>query len=188
MIDDSESEIRMAFLKKDVKLPQRLALQEQLRLDDTPVPEFDELAARLSEDAASIGNLNVMPYGMVNFMKENHQYFGGVAHIGRPAVGRVMARDHGWCPEVVDRESALILRDVRAAPRFTGNPVVNKLGILSYMGAPLTYEGVTFGTVCVVHTNVTEWGDYYGHKGLELIKDYAQQAVDLIVRRAGSAQ
>ena len=184
MNNDRDSDMRMTFLKKDVNLPQRQELQRRLGLEDAPVPEFDELAARLSEAAAGIGNLNVMPYSMVNFMRENHQYFGGVAHLGRPAVGRMMARDHGWCPEVVDRESALILRDVRAAPRFTGNPVVNKLGILSYMGAPLTYDGVTFGTVCVVHTSVTEWGDYYGHKGLELIKQYAQEAVELIVHRA----
>ncbi len=188
MDDDRDSDIRMAFLKKDTKLPQRLELQRRLGLDDLPVPEFDALAAQLTEEAAAIGNLDVMPFGMVNIMKENHQYFSGLAHVGRPEVGRVMARDHGWCPEVVDRESALILRDVRAAPRFTGNPVVNKLGILSYMGAPLTYEGVTFGTVCVVHTSVTEWGDYYGHKGLELIKDYAQQAVELIVSRVEGAK
>lgn len=92
--------------------------------------------------------------------------------------GRVMARDHGYCPHVVVRRKALVLEDVCDYPRFAGNPVVDEIGIRSYMGAPLIdrQTGMALGTICVVDTDTRPWG----RQGLETIKSMANELVDRI--------
>ncbi|UNO43122.1 GAF domain-containing protein [Streptomyces sp. MST-110588] len=94
----------------------------------------------------------------------------------RPA-GRVMARDHGYCPHVIVRRKALVLEDVCDYPRFAGNPVVDEIGIRSYLGAPLIDRtGTALGTVCVVDLEPRPWG----REGLDTIKTMAAELVEQI--------
>ena len=91
--------------------------------------------------------------------------------------GRVMARDHGYCPHVVVRRKALVLEDVRDFPRFAGNSVVDEIGIHSYLGAPLIDRtGTALGTICVVDPDPQPWG----HEGLRFIKAMAARMVEQI--------
>jgi PAS domain-containing protein len=81
---------------------------------------------------------------------------------------------------VVTRRKALVLDDVFAYPRFAGNPVVDELGVRSYLGAPLIDEdGVVLGTVCAVdpspHSGAENAG--WGQRGLEAIKKVASEVV-----------
>jgi len=100
-------------------------------------------------------------------------------------VGREMDRDHGYCPHVVVRGKALVLGDVCDYPRFAGNPVVDKIGIRSYLGAPLIDDdGNTLGTVCVVDTETHDWG----RPGLDIIKDMAAKVMDRIRERSNAAE
>ncbi|MBA2950795.1 GAF domain-containing protein [Streptomyces himalayensis] len=95
-------------------------------------------------------------------------------------VNRYMARDHGYCPHVVVRRKALVLEDVCDFPRFAGNPVVDEIGIRSYMGAPLIDRtGIALGTVCVVDTEPRPWG----RAGLETIKSMAAELTERIQAR-----
>jgi GAF domain-containing protein len=164
----------------DPDAPARVARLRQIGVGNLPVPEFDEFARNLARTVGA-------PYAMVNFIDENQQYFAGLftPADGQPSVElgpqqasteRVMARDHGWCPHVVVRKKALVLEDVCDYPRFAGNPVINEIGIRSYIGAPLIdwNTGVALGTVCAIAPDVTPWG----RQGLETIKSMAQQMVD----------
>jgi GAF domain-containing protein len=164
---------------EDKDAPARVARLRDIGIGDSPVEEFDDFAA----DLARVTNA---PFSMVNFIDENRQYFAGLYAAGRPGmelqpgpqVGRVMARDHGYCPHVVVRRKALVLEDVCDYPRFAGNPVVDEIGIRSYMGAPLIDQqtGMALGTICVVDTDTRPWG----RAGLETIKSMAQQLTDRI--------
>lgn len=111
---------------------------------------------------------------MVNFVT-HHQYVAGLYVPSAPGpqpgegsgqVSRIMSLDHGFCPHVVDRKT-LILNDVCAHPRFAGNPVIDEIGVRTYVGAPLIddHTGMALGTICVVDTAVRPWG----HPGLEFI-------------------
>ncbi|MFC7733308.1 GAF domain-containing protein [Actinomadura keratinilytica] len=81
---------------------------------------------------------------------------------------------------MVVRRLPLVLDDVCDYPRFAGNPVVDTIGIRSYMGAPLIdRSGVALGTICVVDREPRPWG----RPGLELIKARAAEMVELIHRR-----
>ncbi|WP_455356760.1 GAF domain-containing protein [Streptomyces sp. SYSU K217416] len=173
----------------DREAPVRVERLRRLGLGDRPDAAFDAFAARLAEVTGA-------PYSMVNFIDENRQFFAGLhtpsgnhsgTDLGAAAAaaaaaepGRVMARDHGYCPHVVVRRKALVLEDVCDYPRFAGNPVVDEIGIRSYLGAPLIDRtGIALGTICVVDTEPRPWG----RPGLETIKSMAAELVEQIHRR-----
>ncbi|EIE97882.1 GAF domain-containing protein [Saccharomonospora glauca] len=185
--DAIESRILTAPL--DPEAAQRAERLRELGFGDRPDAEFDEFSAKLA-------NITGAPYAMVNFFQEDEQYFAGLytpySNASRevlesaPAsthapVSRSMPKDHGYCPHVITRRKALVLDDVCSYPRFAGNPVVDKIGIRSYMGAPLIDRtGVTLGTVCVVDTEPRPWG----RPGLETIKSMASELMEVINRRS----
>ncbi|MEU2062933.1 GAF domain-containing protein [Streptomyces sp. NPDC013455] len=163
---------------EDKEAPAREQRLRALGLLDRPDPRLDAFAGHLAQ-------LTGAPYAMVNFIGETRQFFAGlsapttapvVREDGTRAVmGRVLPRDHGFCPHVVVRRKALVLEDVRDYPRFAGNPVVDEYGIRSYLGAPLIdRSGMALGTVCAADTAPRIWG----RPGLETIKALA---ADLVV-------
>lgn len=177
---------------KDVEAPSRVRRLAELGIGDRPIPAFDDFAREL---ATRVGGR----YAMVNFIDENRQYFAGLYAAGSDTTtaletpdaasepGRVMARDHGWCPHVVVRRRALVLEDVRDFPRFAGNAVVDEIGLHAYLGAPLIdHTGTALGTICVVDPDPQPWGQ----EGLLVIKEMAARMVAMIEqaeRRAGGA-
>ena len=171
---------------EDAEAPNRVVRLRELGIGDAPVPEFDDFARQLARVTGA-------PYAMVNFIDEERQYFAGLSAPASDqaveldassnagaSVARVMARDHGYCPHVVVRRKALVLEDVCDYPRFAGNPVVDEIGIRSYLGAPLIDRtGMALGTVCVVDQEPRPWG----RQGLETIKSMASDLVEQIHRR-----
>ncbi|MER5182288.1 GAF domain-containing protein [Streptomyces sp. NPDC002896] len=178
----------------DNEAPARMQRLRSLGLGQRPEPALDAFADRLAEVTGA-------PYAMVNFIDEDRQFFAGL-HVpggghagiegvhralragthgaGAHGVSRYMARDHGYCPHVVVRRKALVLEDVCDFPRFAGNPVVDEIGIRSYMGAPLIDRtGTALGTVCVVDTEPRRWG----RAGLETIKSMAAELTEQLQAR-----
>ncbi|ALO97293.1 GAF domain-containing protein [Streptomyces sp. NPDC001508] len=129
------------------ELVQRYELLERLGVPTVANEDFDELARDMATQAGFL-------YGFVNLFLEEQTFVGlhqPPADSGYVIVGRTMSRDHGWCPEVMARKKALPLHDVHASPRFSGNQVVDAVGIRSYFGAPLIHDsGTLLGTVCVI--------------------------------------
>ncbi|MFE7675872.1 GAF domain-containing protein [Streptomyces albidoflavus] len=144
--------------------------------------------AGLDAFATRLADLTRAPYAMVNFIGTAGQFFAGLHTPAGPLAGgaapasafRHMARDHGYCPYVVVRRKALVLEDVCDFPRFAGNPVVDEIGIRSYLGAPLIDRtGLALGTVCVVDTQPRPWG----RAGLDTIKAMAAELTEQLQRR-----
>lgn len=163
---------------------ERTARQREIGLASVPDERFDAIARKIVQETGALG-------AMVNFVGGRRMYFAGTAaradiDPGEPAFladpGREMALDQGYCPHVVKRERALVLKDVCDYPRFVGNPVIDEIGVRSYLGAPLIYDGTVVGTVCAVDPTPhngpedAEWGQ----RGLETIKRMAREAVDEI--------
>ncbi|WP_328907063.1 GAF domain-containing protein [Streptomyces sp. NBC_00234] len=159
----------------------------RLDLGERPDASFDSFDAF----ADKVAEVTATPFSMVNFIDENRQFFAGLhtpagnrsgsdlgaAAAGSGRSGRHMARDHGYCPHVLVRRKALVLEDVCDYPRFAGNPVVDEIGIRSYLGAPLIDRtGIALGTVCAVDTVARPWG----RAGLDTIKSLAQELVGQI--------
>ncbi|MBA9002829.1 GAF domain-containing protein [Thermomonospora cellulosilytica] len=172
----------------DDQRDQRLWLLNDLGLGDADA-EFDafatDLARAFAAGLARDAEAPSEPYAMVNLITDE-QVFAGLhnpAGGDLPTVGRTMPRDHGYCPEVVDRRKALVLPDVFAAPRFASNPVVDQIGIRTYAGAPLIHQptGTVLGTVCVVGTTALPRST--GKASLALIKARRDALMDRIYQR-----
>ncbi|MFJ9732333.1 GAF domain-containing protein [Streptomyces sp. NPDC101171] len=170
---------------EDKEAPARTSRLRGLGLGERTEPALDAFADHLAR-------LTGAPYAMVNFVGEDRQFFAGLrtpatapvvrADGTRPEIGRVLPRDHGFCPHVVVRRKALVLEDVRDYPRFAGNPVVDEYGIRSYLGAPLLdSSGMALGTVCAADVAPRVWG----RSGLETIKSLA---AELAAHMEGSAR
>lgn len=172
------------FTPLDEEAPRRAERLRELGLGEKPEPEFDDFARMLATSTNA-------PLAMVNFIDEERQYFAGlhapafvqggpgaVAAADDPA--RVMTKQQGWCPHVVVRRLPLVLDDVCDYPRFAGNPVVDEIGIRSYLGAPLIDKtGIALGTICIVDLEPRPWG----RPGLDFIKSKAAEMVELISQR-----
>jgi GAF domain-containing protein len=171
----------------DQEAPRRVQRLRELGLGENPDPEFDEFARKLAQ-------VTGVPYAMVNFIGEDRQYFAGLhtpatgqagsdpEATAAEELGRVMPREHGYCAHVVARRKALVLDDVVDYPRFAGNPMVDEIGIRSYLGTPLIDRtGTALGTICVVDTKPRPWG----RPGLETIKTLAAELMEQINQREG---
>ncbi|MBC9724972.1 GAF domain-containing protein [Streptomyces sp. TRM68367] len=145
----------------------RVELIQRLGLPTGPDDLMDQFADHLAETTG-------MLYGFVNLFL-GVQTFVGLHNpspdSGHLILGRSMSRDHGWCPAVVKRKKALPLPDVHASPRFSGNFVVDAVGIRSYFGAPLIHAetGITLGTVCTIDPEARPRSD--ARRLLEVVKD-----------------
>ncbi|MBW8739978.1 MAG: GAF domain-containing protein [Streptomyces turgidiscabies] len=184
---------RLLLTPEDSDAPARTRRLHGLGLGERPEPALDAFADRLAELVGA-------PYAMVNFIRDERQFFAGLHVPGdadtagrrdagadseevKPRVGRRLPRDHGFCPHVVVRRKALVLEDVRDYPRFAGNPVVDEFGIRSYLGAPLIdTAGMALGTVCVADFEPRPWGK----AGLETIKAMAAELVGQLVPGEGT--
>ncbi|MDP9641428.1 GAF domain-containing protein [Actinopolyspora lacussalsi] len=179
----SASNMRLVGTPPDPNAQHRMERLRELGIREEPDPQFDALARRLADAAGA-------PYAMVNIISGQRQYFTGLytraesqtsaaMEAAQTAVspGREMPKDHGFCPHVVSRGLPLVLGDVCSYPRFTSNPVVDQIGIRSYMGAPLIdHTGLTLGTVCTVAPETHSWG----RRELETIKDFAAEVMELV--------
>ncbi|MET8955213.1 GAF domain-containing protein [Streptomyces sp. NPDC004129] len=188
-----EAGIALRHLLLPPEDPQGRARSERLRelgIDARPDAELDAFARELAHRTGGC-------YAGVNFFLDaDRQYYAGLysaaqdttVHVGAPLLedpvpGRVMPRDidMGICPHVVKRRRALVLEDIRDFPRFAGNPVVDAIGVHSYLGAPLIDStGVVLGTICVVDQDPQPWG----RKGLETIKAMAAELVERLEEAA----
>jgi hypothetical protein len=114
------------------------------------------------------------PLALVNFISTERQMYRGLYV---PPKGEVLVKsegvafdlsdmaregpaDAGFCPHVVASNALLALDDVFDYPRFKGNPVVNTLGVRSYLGTPLRdHTGAVLGTLCVLDTKPRKWDE-----------------------------
>ncbi|MGW2124876.1 GAF domain-containing protein [Streptomyces sp. NPDC001758] len=164
-------------LTQQAELAQRYELLARLGVPTVANEDFDDLARGMAEQAGFL-------YGFVNLFLEEQTFVGlhqPPADSGYVIVGRTMSRDHGWCPEVMTRRKALPLHDVHASPRFSGNAVVDAVGIRSYFGAPLIHDsGTVLGTVCVIDPEKRPLSE--ARRLRDIVINAGTQVMDLISR------
>ncbi|HEV3169101.1 MAG TPA: GAF domain-containing protein [Actinocrinis sp.] len=172
---------------------ERAVRHRELGLASVPDEQFDAFARKIVESTGALA-------AMVNLVGDQRMYFAGVAartdlEPGEPVFlgdpGREMGLDRGFCPHVVARRKALVLDDVYAYPRFAGNPVVDELGVRTYLGAPLIDDdGTVLGTVCAVDPSPHSGPEHAGwaKQGLDTIKRVADEVLgEIRVRRQVSS-
>ena len=181
---DLEHEFRLTITPDDPDGSRRAERQRELGFLPEADPEYDDFAKRILDiTGASWSGVNVVGEGQKQFFAGI--YGPGTDPVDGPdaSIGREMDADHGYCVHVVAREKAMALTDTLEYPRFATNPVVDKLGIRAYIGAPLVDdEGNTIGTVWAIDNKPhEEWTQDH----VDRMKDMAAQVMARIKERSG---
>lgn len=180
-------------LPVDDELARRLQLLKELGLDQQhPIPELDAFADRVADAISERTGQNSFR-GIVNILSHD-QFFvglsqprnGGQSTSQAPAsvAERIMPRTEGWCVYTLARRKAFPLGNVMDYPRSAGNGAMHRLGVQTYLGAPMIHRAtdISLGTVCAVGTETTQWQ----RADVAVIKQFAQEAIDLIEQLTGS--
>ncbi|GHB81843.1 hypothetical protein GCM10010306_090330 [Streptomyces umbrinus] len=154
----------------------RLTRFDELGIDMHGLEILDDLATQMAEEAGFL-------YGMVNAFGVEQTFLGlhnPPQESGFPIVGRTMSRDHGYCPEVVERRRGLPLPEVAASPRFQSNAVVDAIGIESYFGAPIidAVSGLALFTACVVDVEKRTLAD--ARRVQAIVKNTSREAAGVL--------
>ncbi|ESQ84770.1 hypothetical protein AEAC466_06860 [Asticcacaulis sp. AC466] len=109
-------------------------------LDTPPEPAFDQL----TELAKLIFGV---PIVLISLVDEERQWFK--SHIGLDVDHT--AREVSFCDHVIREDKVMIVTDALDDPRFSTNAlVVGAPHIRFYAGAPVRYDKVLIGTLCVI--------------------------------------
>lgn len=117
-------------------------------LDTEQEKSFDDIA----QLAADIFDASI---AVINFVAGDRQWFKAEIGIGQ----RELPLDVSICRHAILQPGLFVVPDLRADPRFSGNPLVDVAGGLRfYAGALLGADGLPIGTLCVLDTEPRSGG------------------------------
>lgn len=155
--------------------PSRLrALDQAALMESRGDAEFD----RLTDLAAvCVG----APVCLVSLVGENCQVFPGATGLCEPLMQeRRTPISHSFCQHVVARGTPMVVADARTHPLFAGNPAIQDLRVVAYLGFPITTtEGVVLGAFCVIDHEPRPWSG----EEIARIRDFTAIAADMLENR-----
>lgn len=133
--------------------PKRLKLLKDLDMVDSPGEDVFDRLTRLASQ------LLPTPISLVSLVDHERQYFKSHVGLQEPwASMRQTPLTHSFCQHVVVSGKPLIVEDAREHPLVKENLAIPNLGVVSYLGMPLTTrDGVTLGSFCVIDSEVRRW-------------------------------
>jgi two-component system cell cycle sensor histidine kinase/response regulator CckA len=145
--------------------PERLISLRSTGLLDSPAdPDFDRWTAfvRRTLDA---------DVSLINLIDRDRQFFKSTAGLGEPwATIRETALSRSFCKFVVTGDETLRVTDARRDPQLAGNPAVEELGMVAYLGVPLrTARGRVLGAISAIQQEPREWSE----RDLQTLEDAA---------------
>ena len=116
------------------------ALQDLEILDTLPEAAFDQL----TELTANIFNA---PIALISLIDSERQWFKSCVGLSVDST----SRDVAFCDIAIRNDAVMVVPDAASDARFCFNPLVTgDPNIRFYAGAPLRYNGVLIGTLCVI--------------------------------------
>lgn len=133
--------------------PERLAELEATGLLDSSVEETFDRFTRLASTILKT------PVSLVSLVDRDRQFFKSSIGLQEPwASSRETALSHSFCQRVVETSQPLCVVDARIHPLFKEHLATIELGIVAYLGVPITTaKGHTLGSFCAIDTNPREW-------------------------------
>jgi hypothetical protein len=155
--------------------PLRLTrLRETGLMDGSSDPALD----RLARAARTVLHA---PVALVSLVDHERQVFACALGLAEPwATRRSTPLSHSFCRHAVVSNAPLVVEDARHHPDLHDHPAVAELGVVAYLGIPLTtLEGVVLGTLCVIDHEPRAWS----HEQVATMTDLAYAAVTQLERR-----
>jgi diguanylate cyclase (GGDEF)-like protein len=129
--------------------PRRLAaLAESGLVGSPPEATFDRVTRLVSE-------VLHVPVALFTLVTADKQVFKSAVGVGEL---RETPLSHSFCRHVVDDGSPLEVVDARLHPKVRDNPSVAELGVVAYLGVPLTTsDGERLGALCAIDHEPRQW-------------------------------
>jgi PAS domain S-box-containing protein len=156
--------------------PARIAaIRDAVRARPYPHPSYDALAQIA---ARVIG----VPVALVSLVDDRDQVFAGATGLtDELATCRSTPLSQSLCKFVVASQDVLRIDDARLDPRVRDSGAVTELGVVAYLGVPLTTStGLTLGSMCAIASEPRVWLD----ADERLLKDLAVAVVAELELRA----
>jgi len=156
--------------------PERLAALRALGILDTPPEECFDRLTRVASRALGA------PVTLVSLVDEDRQFFKSAIGLPEPwASRRETPLSHSFCQHVVDANAPLNIEDARKNPLVQDNLAIPDLGVIAYLGYPLTDSGgCPLGAFCAIDSQPRVWTP----ENEALMHDLAQAAIsELELRR-----
>ena len=123
-------------------------------LDSLPEESFD----RYTRLAVALLKAEV---SLVSLVDDHRQFFK--SQVGLPSpydTIRETPLSHSFCQFVVREGSPLVVEDARTDERLCRNLAIRDLGVISYLGMPITsQEGFLLGSLCAINSHPRIWSD-----------------------------
>ncbi len=135
--------------------PERLKTLRRLGLLDTPPEESFDRLTRL------VSRLLDVPVALVSLVDEDRQFFKAQFGLEGPwaALGE-SPLDRSFCKFTLGSSEPLVIEDARVDPLVRDNLGIGELGIVAYLGMPLTSDdGQTIGSLCAIDHRPRNWSD-----------------------------
>jgi signal transduction histidine kinase len=147
-MDDSNQEITDKVLQ-----PDRLAALQATDLLDSPVEETFDRFTRLASSILKT------PVALVSLVDRDRQFFKSSVGLQEPwASKRQTPLSHSFCQHLVHTSQPLLVADARIHPLLRENLAVIDLGVVAYLGMPITTaNGHTLGSFCAIDSIPREW-------------------------------
>jgi signal transduction histidine kinase len=159
---------------------QRLAMLTAANLLDTPAEETFDRFTRLASAILKT------PVALVSLVDRHRQFFK--SSVGLPeqwATRRETPLSHSFCQHVVSTTEPLSIADARIHPLLRDNLAIADLGVIAYLGIPLTTaEGFTLGSLCAIDITPREWSE----EEVESLSDLAALVIEKIELRLFAKQ
>ncbi len=112
-----------------------------------------------------------VPVALVSLVDDERQFFPGQVGLGAPwDEQRQTPLSHSFCSHVVQTAEPLVVDDALHDERVRSNPAIADLGVVAYLGVPLTdAEGRVLGSLCAIDHQPRKWTA----EDLEVLTDLA---------------
>lgn len=139
-----------------------------ISMQDLGIDEVSETTSdNLKMSAQSLTTLMAgrvdAPIGLTTVIDEAKDRQVFIAAVGPPeplATDRETPLSRSFCRIVKATNAPLIVTDAREDDRVRSNPIIEELGVISYLGYPLrSSSGDVLGSVCVIDTEPRVWTD-----------------------------
>ncbi len=140
---------------QEVDNPARLdALMDSQLLDTLPEESFD----RYTRIAAALLQSDV---SLISLVDSDRQFFKSQVGLPPPYdTTRQTPLTHSFCQLVVQSGEPLIVEDARNDERVSQNLAIRDLGVISYLGMPVTSrEGFLLGSLCTINSRPRVWSE-----------------------------
>ena len=150
------------------------------------LPSFDPASAEVFDRVTRLASLALdVPVAVITLVHEDEILFASCVGPEEPwSTTAGIPLVHAACQFAIREKEPLAIADAREDDRIASSPATGRLGVVGYLGIPLTLgSGETVGTLCAITHEPRDWSEH----DLRLLADLAHVATDHLDARPAAA-